>query len=113
MPLEEVKAVALRYIEAVWNGRPGLDDIKIRTLDGSTPPAISHFGSGVLTFGVACVFRTDPGWNLMAMGPPNRPKPGIQALTGVIETDWAPYSFTMNWIFTEPNRPRPSTSAAG
>ncbi len=91
--------------EAAWNGRPGLEDIKIRTLDGATAPAISHFGSGVLTFHVACVFRTDPGWNLMAMGPPNRPKPGIQALTGVIETDWAPYSFTMNWIFTEPHRP--------
>jgi hypothetical protein len=91
--------------EAAWNGRPGLDDIKIHTLDGATAPAISHFGSGVLTFHVACVFRTDPGWNLMAMGPPNRPKPGIQALTGVIETDWAPYGFTMNWIFTEPHRP--------
>ena len=91
--------------EAVWNGRGGLDDIKIRTLDNAQAPAISHFGSGVLTFHVACVFRTDPGWNLMAMGPPNRPKPAIQALTGVIETDWAPYGFTMNWIFTEPNRP--------
>jgi hypothetical protein len=41
----------------------------------------------------------------MAMGPANRPKPGIQALTGVVETDWVPYSFTMNWIFTEPHRP--------
>ncbi len=91
--------------EAVWNGRPGLGDIRIRTLDNAQAPAISHFGSGVLTFHVACVFRTEPGWNLMAMGPPNRPKPAIQALTGVIETDWAPYGFTMNWIFTEPNRP--------
>ncbi len=91
--------------EAVWNGRAGLGDIRIRTLDNAPAPAISHFGSGVLTFHVACVFRTEPGWNLMAMGPPNRPKPAIQALTGVIETDWAPYGFTMNWIFTEPNRP--------
>ena len=25
-----------------------------------------------------------------------------QALTGVYETDWAPYSFTMNWKIIEP-----------
>jgi len=39
---------------------------------------------------------------LMAQGPVNRPKDGIAALSGIIETDWAPYTFTMNWIFTQP-----------
>jgi hypothetical protein len=38
----------------------------------------------------------------MAQGPVNRPKDGIAALSGVIETDWAPYGFTMNWMFTRP-----------
>lgn len=85
--------------EAVWNGGNQINDI---TIDPKAP-AISHFGSGVLTFHVPGVFRTEPGWNLMVMGPLNSPKRGIQALSGVIETDWAPYSFTMNWIFTEPN----------
>lgn len=85
--------------EAVWNGGIKIEDVKV-----SSNIAISHFGSGVLTFHVPCVFRTDPGWNLMVMGPPNHPKRGIHALTGMIETDWAPYSFTMNWIFTEPNQ---------
>lgn len=33
-------------------------------------------------------------------GPANRPKDGIAALEGVVETDWAPFSFTMNWRFT-------------
>jgi hypothetical protein len=87
--------------EAVWNGGPDINAIKINP--SSTSAAITHFGSGVLTFHVPCVFRTEPDWDLMVMGPPNRPKRGIQALTGVIETDWSPYSFTMNWIFTEPN----------
>jgi hypothetical protein len=91
--------------EATWNGRPDLEAIKIRTLDNVQAPAISHFGHGVLTFHVPCVFRTEPGWNLMVMGPPNRPKPAIQALAGIIETDWAPYGFTMNWMFTEKHRP--------
>ena len=38
-------------------------------------------------------------------GPINRPKDGIAALSGIIETDWSPYSFTMNWIFTRPDTP--------
>ena len=32
--------------------------------------------------------------------PYNRPEDGISALTGIIETDWAPFTFTMNWKFT-------------
>ena len=35
----------------------------------------------------------------------NLPKDGIQALTGLIETDWAPYTFTMNWRFTRAGVP--------
>ena len=33
------------------------------------------------------------------LSPINRPKDAIAALTGLIETDWSPYSFTMNWQF--------------
>jgi hypothetical protein len=35
-------------------------------------------------------------------GPPNRAKHGIAPLTGVVETDWSPFTFTMNWRFTAP-----------
>jgi len=49
------------------------------------------------------VFRTPPGWNLWIGGPPNRIKDGLQALNGVMETDWTPFTFTMNWKFTRPN----------
>jgi hypothetical protein len=35
-------------------------------------------------------------------GPPNRPKHGISPLSGVVETDWSPFTFTMNWRFTQP-----------
>jgi Family of unknown function (DUF6065) len=49
--------------------------------------------------------RTEPGAELMVQGPINRPKDGIAALSGIIETDWSPYSFTMNWIITRPDTP--------
>jgi hypothetical protein len=63
----------------------------------------SHFGHGVLTFHVGCLFRTDPRVNLWVSGPPNEYKDGIVALSGIIETDWAPFTFTMNWRFVRPN----------
>jgi hypothetical protein len=67
----------------------------------SSLPA-SHFGQGVLTFQVGYLFQTEELYNLWVTGPINSVKDGIAPLTGVVETDWAPYTFTMNWIFTRP-----------
>jgi hypothetical protein len=90
--------------EAEWTGSNALDGVKITPLSpfGDYPPVMSHFGEGVLTFHVLGLFRTPPKVNLWVTGPVNRPKHGIQALTGVVETDWAVASFTMNWKFTAP-----------
>lgn len=33
-------------------------------------------------------------------------KDGIQPLAGLVETDWLPFPFTMNWIFTRPGKVR-------
>jgi hypothetical protein len=86
---------------AQWDGSSGLGAISLHALAADGPLlAMSHFGSGVLTFSVNALFRTEPGYDLMATGPFNHPKDGIQPLTGVIETDWAPFTFTMNWKFT-------------
>lgn len=88
---------------ATWNGAAGIDAITVVADPGTKSPAVSHFGSGVLTFSVSAIFRSEPGFNLMIQGPVNFPKDAISALSGVLETDWAPYTFTMNWIFTRPN----------
>jgi hypothetical protein len=58
----------------------------------------------VLTFDIGCLFRTEPGVNLWVSGPVNAPKDAIAPLTGIVETDWAPYTFTMNWLFTRKNQ---------
>lgn len=84
---------------AIWNGGASKDDIEI-TPDGDGLMPTTHFGSGILTFHVGYLFRTEPGVGIIAQGPINRPKDAIQAFTGVIETDWSPYTFTMNWVFT-------------
>jgi hypothetical protein len=58
----------------------------------------------VLTFHIEGIIRTPPGWNLWVSGPPNAAKDGIAPLAGVIETDWLPFTFTMNWRFTRPGQ---------
>ncbi len=85
---------------ARWNGKAGLDAIRL-SFDGEPSALIgSHFGHGVLTFSLGYLFRTTKAHNLWVKGPANCPKDGIAALEGIIETDWAPFTFTMNWQFT-------------
>lgn len=94
-----------RGFTAVWNGGTHKDSIAIAPEDaGVAAPAISHFGFAVMTFSVPGLFRTPPGIDLMVTGPINRPKPGIQPLMGIIETDWSEFGFTMNWMFTDKDR---------
>jgi len=94
---------------AQWSGEPNPRTLVLRCDDGSIPPAnrvASHFGYGIVTFQLAYLFRTEPGWDLIASGPFNRPKDGVAALTGVIETDWLSFPFTMNWQMTRPGTVR-------
>jgi hypothetical protein len=92
---------------AQWDGGAGMEAIRIFPQDGSgeTPLAMSHFGSGVLTFSVHGLFRTEPGYDLWVGGPVNMFKDGLQALSGLVETDWSPFTFTMNYKFTRPGAP--------
>lgn len=92
---------------AQWDGGAANTSLAV-TPDAAdeTAPAVSHFGYGVLTFHIPCLFRTEREFDMFVGGPVNQPKDGIGALTGVIETDWAPYTFTMNWLFTRPGAVR-------
>src|SRR5205807_231232 len=65
----------------------------------------SHFGAGVVTFTIPYLFRTPKGVNLWVKGPTNYFKDGAAPLEGVVETDWAVSSFTMNWKLTRPGLP--------
>jgi hypothetical protein len=90
--------------DLVWNGGAGVDAMTIVPEPGAKAERapVSLFGQGVVTFHVEGIFRTPAGWNLWVGGSPNRAKDGISPLTGVIETDWSPYTFTMNWRCTRP-----------
>jgi hypothetical protein len=85
---------------ARWNGKTDLPAIKIKFDDEESLLVGSHFGHGVLTFTLGYLFRTTKAHNLWVKGPTNQLKDGIAALEGIIETDWTPFTFTMNWQFT-------------
>jgi hypothetical protein len=94
--------------EALWSGRRETSSVSIVADDPAVPREelpVSHFGEGVLTFHVGFLFSTPPGYNLFVSGPPNVRKDGIVPLTGIVESDWLPYQFTMNWAMTRPGVP--------
>ncbi|MFE0045992.1 DUF6065 family protein [Streptomyces albireticuli] len=86
-----------------WNGGDAMEDLSVRySGEGTAGSAVSHFGHGILTFHVPYLIRTSPGWNLLVRGPANAPKDGACPLEGLVETDWAVATFTMNWKITRP-----------
>jgi Family of unknown function (DUF6065) len=90
---------------AYWRGGDDTTDVIVRP-DKEMPAIaapVSLFGQATLTIHIQALFRTPPGWNLSVSGSPNSAKDGIAPLSGVIETDWSPYTFTMNWRFTRRN----------
>jgi len=91
--------------DAVWDGGSERGALTI-SFDGGvqrSPGVESLFGEGIITWTIPYLFRTPPGYNLLARGPANWPKDGVCALEGLIETDWATAPFTMNWKVTRPH----------
>jgi hypothetical protein len=88
---------------AIWEGGDAPEAIAIRHHGEESGGVVSHFGLGVLTFSPDLLFRTSAAHDLWVKGPTNRIKDGIVALEGLVETDWAPSTFTMNWKFTRPD----------
>jgi hypothetical protein len=96
--------------EVSWGGGAAVGDLTV-TVDEAEARArphfvTSHFGSGILTFNPLVILRTPPGWNLWVGGPVNRFKDGIQAMTALVETDWMPFTFSMNWKLVRPGTVR-------
>jgi Family of unknown function (DUF6065) len=91
-----------------WNGGSRTEDLTVRalqTMPDERPVSAfcrSHFSSGIVTFHTDYIFRTEGEWDLLATGPFNSPKDGVYPLTGIIESNWLPYPFTMNWQVTRP-----------
>jgi hypothetical protein len=84
--------------EVRWDGGPQPESLTVTGDVGAT--VSSHFGHGVLTWTLPYLFRTSPGYDLLVRGPANLPKDGVSPLEGLVETDWSPATFTVNWMVT-------------
>lgn len=92
-------------VEAVWNGGNLPGDIRLTAPGGEARLGQivgSVFGHGIITFHPGYLFQTSGGWAINVRGAPNTVKDGIVPLEGLVETDWLPFTFTMNWRFTRP-----------
>lgn len=94
--------LAPHTVDVYWGGGKFAADIRIVPADKPADFAMSHFGHGVLTLRTGYLFQTEPAHNLYVTGPVNRMKDGCFPLSAIVETDWLPYPFTMNWRFTAP-----------
>lgn len=92
-------------LSAIWNGGQGKEAIEITTASGppGRSPAVSIFGHGILTWHIPYLFRTPSGFNLLVRGPANWPRENAFALEGLVETDWAVATFTMNYKILRPH----------
>lgn len=92
-------------IEVEWDGGVYADAVTIKDhTEGRNYNLVSsHFGSGILTFNIPMLFQTPAGWGLWVGGASNTFIDGIFALEGLVETNWAPFTFTMNYKITRPN----------
>lgn len=78
-------------------GEPGREELEFQYDEPEYPPAGSHFGMGTVTFHIPALITTPPGVSLYVTGPVNQTKPGVAPLSAIVETDWLPFTFTMNW----------------
>jgi len=92
-------------IEVEWDGGDTQSSLNVKYLnkgDDFFDFASSLFGYGIVTFHVDFIIRTSPNVSIYVKGPANRIKQSIQPLEGIVETFWLPFTFTMNWKFTNP-----------
>jgi hypothetical protein len=93
--------------KVTWTGKPADHDALKITFPSKHDERFSRvitstFGNGIVSFVFPWLFRTSPGYGLWVRGPANSPKSDVHALEGLVETDWSPYPFTMNWKVVRP-----------
>jgi hypothetical protein len=91
--------------KAVWSGKPEPGSLALEFPEREKeyrPQIVSIFGTGIVSFLLPWLFRTSKDYGLFVRGPTNSPTPDIAALDGLVETDWSPSTFTMNWKLLKP-----------
>lgn len=88
---------------ATWDGGLDQDSLTIKQENGEpTQIALSHFGNGIITIPTDFLIKTPNNVSTYIRGISNHAYDNVYPLDGIVETDWLPFTFTMNYKFTEP-----------
>jgi len=85
-----------------WNGGNHQSDMTINYEKDDMHFCGSGFGCGILTFHSGYIFKTSPEWNIMCTAPINEVIDWATPLTGIVETWWLNFTFTINWKLNKP-----------
>ncbi len=88
---------------AEWNGGKYPKDLTITNASGECVPT-SHFGEGIITWHTGFLFRTEYPYGVFVTGSQNEPIKNITCLSGIVESHWLSFPFTLNWKFTCPSK---------
>jgi hypothetical protein len=80
-----------------WDGSIDQRNLQINYSETDSHFITSSFGSGIFTVHTGFLFRTEPEWDMLVTGSPNHPCSWASPLSGVVETFWNDFTFTMNW----------------
>jgi hypothetical protein len=91
--------------EVEWEGLNSPEGVKIKHISGKKSHVPTPlFGEGTFTFHTGYLFKTEYPYGVYVTGSPNFSKENVIPLSGVIETHWLPFTFTMNWKFSQPGK---------
>jgi hypothetical protein len=95
----------IKTFTATWDGGISQDSLKIdinQEREKSTQVASSHFGHGIITIPTDFLVKTPENVSIYIRGVSNHNYENVYPLDGIVESDWLPFTFTMNYKFSKP-----------
>lgn len=92
----------------IWDGSKGQSDlngIMFRSKDSQSHLPSHHFGNGILTWDTGFIFKTEFPYAMFVTAPTNTSIKNLTPLSGIVETYWLPFKFTLNCKINEPGHP--------
>jgi hypothetical protein len=93
----------IKTFTATWDGGIHQNSLKITQENGEpTQIASSHFGHGIITILTDFLIKTPENVSIYIRGVSNHNYENVYPLDGIVESDWLPFTFTMNYKFIKP-----------
>jgi hypothetical protein len=93
----------IKTFTATWDGGTHQNSLTITQENGEpTQIAASHFGHGIITILTDFLIKTPENVSIYIRGVSNHNYENVYPLDGIVESDWLPFTFTMNYKFIKP-----------